>query len=117
MIEKVEGYTTDKILAKVNELVDAVNGILDYAPLEMAMKAEPAENRESSKMKQAEKWIGCVCRFWFDNPDDFLLDILGKVQTGKDGIEYYAQECYDWYPHCEPVKPTDSIIYKGGDNE
>lgn len=24
-IEKVEGYTTDKILAKVNELVDAVN--------------------------------------------------------------------------------------------
>lgn len=26
-IEKVEGYTTDKILAKVNELVDAVNEI------------------------------------------------------------------------------------------
>ena len=33
---------------KINELVDAVNGILDYAPLEMAMKAEPAENSQSA---------------------------------------------------------------------
>ena len=26
---------------KINEVIDAVNEILDYAPLEMAMKAEP----------------------------------------------------------------------------
>lgn len=37
---------TTALVGKINELVDAVNGILDYAPLEMAMKAEPkpAEN-------------------------------------------------------------------------
>lgn len=38
------------LVRKINELVDAVNGILDYAPLEMAMKAEPktpAENVQS----------------------------------------------------------------------
>lgn len=32
---------------KINELVDAVNGILDYAPLEMAMKAEPKTRPEN----------------------------------------------------------------------
>ncbi len=31
---------TTALVEKINELADAVNGILDYAPLEMAMKAE-----------------------------------------------------------------------------
>lgn len=62
---------------------------------------------------RTRKWMGCVCRFWYDNPNDTLLDILGKFQTGKDGVEYYAKESYDWFPHCEPVKPDDDIIYKG----
>ena len=31
---------TTALVGKINELADAVNGILDYAPLEMAMKAE-----------------------------------------------------------------------------
>lgn len=44
MIEKIKKYTCGDVLEKINELVDTVNGILDYAPLEMAMKAEPAEN-------------------------------------------------------------------------
>lgn len=31
---------TTALVGKINELADAVNGILDYAPLEMAIKAE-----------------------------------------------------------------------------
>ena len=42
MIEKLD-KDCGKLQKKINELIDAVNGILDYAPLEMAMKAEPAE--------------------------------------------------------------------------
>ena len=101
-------------MEKINELVDAVNGILDCAPPEMAMKAEPkpVENVQD-KFAEQRKWIGCVCRFWYDNPDDTVLDYLGKIQTGENGIEYYGKETYDWFPHCEPVKPDDDIIFKG----
>lgn len=38
----------DCVIDKINELVDAVNGILDYAPLEMAMKAEPEPDQYKS---------------------------------------------------------------------
>ena len=112
MIEKLEPLQglDHSWLNKINELVDAVNGILDYAPLEMAMKAEKDPYAEQ------RQWIGCVCRFWFDNPNDTVLDYLGKIQTGENGIEYYGKETYDWFPHCEPILPTDNAIYKGGDN-
>jgi hypothetical protein len=40
-------YHVEKLYAKVNQLVDAINGILDYAPLEMAMKAEPKTPAET----------------------------------------------------------------------
>lgn len=105
-------------LNKINELVDAVNEILDYAPLEMAMKAEPKPNENvQDKFAEQRQWIGCVCRFWFDNPNDTVLDYLKDIQTGENGIEYYGKETYDWFPHCEPVLPTDNAIYKGGSNE
>ena len=44
---------------KINELVDAVNGILDYAPLEMAMKAEPKTELECTRkaLAVAKKWL------------------------------------------------------------
>lgn len=35
---------------KINEVIDAVNGILDYAPLEMAMKAEPKGLSDGSQL-------------------------------------------------------------------
>ena len=43
MIEKITNQNQiarHKLAEKINELIDAANGILDYAPLEMAMKAE-----------------------------------------------------------------------------
>ena len=71
------------------------------------------QGRPADPYAEQRKWIGCVCRFWYDNPDDTALDYLGKIQTGKNGIEYYGKETYDWFPHCEPVLPDDDIIFKG----
>lgn len=110
IIESVrESMNTHK--KQIDELKTEVNKTaqnLNFAQPEVKknMQDEFAEQRG---------WIGCVCRFWYDNPDDTVLDYLDKIQTGENGIEYYGKETYDWFPHCEPVLPTDSIIYKGGD--
>ena len=123
MIEKLKrpvkiGGTTFR--EKINEIVDAVNELqtkvnkiaqnIDFA------QPEVKENVQDVFAEQ-RGWMGCVCRFWYDNPDDTVLDYLGKIQTGENGIEYYGKETYEWFPHCEPVLPTDPAIYKGGDNE
>ena len=121
MIEKLKEHDivdpkTDKVIGKIgcdlrelmdklNELVDAVNEL-----------KKTAENRKFSKMEQS-KWMGCICRFWCDNPNDTLVDYLDKIQMGENGVEYYAKESGDWFPNCEPVLPTDNAIYKGGYNE
>lgn len=67
----------------------------------------------TAKTPEEFRWIGCVCRFWFDNPNDTALDYLKDIKLGVDGFQYYGKECGDWFPHCEPVKPDDNIIYKG----
>ena len=116
-------------LAKLNEVIDAVNelqkqidkvscAILDLATPDGENKAlESIQVAPTDQYAEQRKWIGCICRFWYDNPDNTTLDYLGKIQTGENGIEYYGKETYDWFPHCEPVLPTDNAIYKGGSNE
>jgi len=145
MVSLMVAPTAEQQVDKINELCDVVNtiqkereaerfeiqewiGILEAVRKsvnvhekqidELQMKLEP-EKCETPVDPYAEqhKWIGCLCRFWFDNPDDTVLDCLGKIQTGENGIEYYGKETYDWFPHCEPILPTDNAIYKGADNE
>lgn len=105
------------VYEKVNQLVETVNVLIKENNIhekqidELQMKVEPDKTKDP--YAEQRKWIGCVCRFWFDNPDDTVLDYLGKIQTGENGIEYYGKETYDWFPHCEPVKPDDDIIFKG----
>lgn len=119
---------TETMLKNINTTVGSLitdNNIHEKQIDELQMKlephkCEPAENGKCSKMEQdpfAEQrgWVGCVCRFWYDNPADTALDYLGRIQTGKNGIEYYGMETYDWFPHCEPILPTDPAIYKGDD--
>ena len=109
---------------KINELVDAVNSLQtanthiqnDLHEMRHSKTKIRAENVQN-KFAEQRKWIGCICRFWFDNPDDTVLDYLGKIQTGENGLEYYGKETYDWFPHCEPILPTDKAIYKGGKDE
>lgn len=86
---------------KINELVDAVNGILDYAPLEMAMKAEPepAENVRLPYMQNKR-----------------LRKALGIAQSALIKL---ANDAYDFDEHIYIDKILNQIerITKGGDNE
>lgn len=93
----------------VNQLVDAVNGILDYAPLEMAMKAEP--EYKNRNVKQAEKWMYCLCRFWNDGCDSYYGELV-NIDTKVSSDAPFERDTGDWYQCCEPVKPDDDIIYK-----
>lgn len=105
-------------IAKLNEVIDVVNGILDYAPLEMAMKAEPnpAENVQD-KFAEQRKWIGKACWFWDDDNTNSSCGILTSIDTETfKEPQFVCNDEYD-YEHCEPVKPDDDIIYKGGNNE
>lgn len=116
MIEKLEPLQglDHSWLNKINELVDAVNGILDYAPLEMAMKAEP--KTPADPYAEQRKWIGKLCKFWDDNYKITKhFGILTRID--ETAIVRYEAGNGFWYCACEPVKPDDDIIYKGGDNE
>ena len=126
MIKKLEGYTTDiMIINKVNELIDVVNKQQDIIRQIGEWGSKKGEilwcetltefnpKKPSNPYAEQRKWIGKVCRFWFDNPNDTLLDYLDKIQIGKNGaVQYLSKESGDWFPHCEPVKPDDDIIYK-----
>ena len=101
----------------VNQLVDAVNGILDYAPLEMAMKAEP---KPADAYAEQRKWIGKACWFWDDEKEEKVCGILTTIDSDcglSDMCPYWNGTTSNWFEHCEPVKPDDDIIYKGGDND
>lgn len=128
MIEKVEIITNmqpqteleksilrvfNGVATKLNEVIDAVNALVYEHDKDSDWYDDPKHREPADPYAESRRWIGCVCRFWYDNPNDTLLDYLDKIQTGKNGVEYYAKESGDWFPHCEPVKPEDDIIYKG----
>ena len=103
---------------KINELVDVVNGILDYAPLEMDMKAEP--KTPADPYAEQRKWIGKLCRFWDEKEEEKVFGILTTIDSDcglSDMCPYWNDTTKNWFEHCEPVKPDDDIIYKGGKDE
>lgn len=118
MIKKIEMPEMDetyksamfaKILGnKINELVDAVNGILDYAPLEMAMKAEP---KPADPYAEQRKWIGKLCKFRDTPVCEWEYGVLEKFYEDT-AYPFLDTDGYE-YVECEPVKPDDDIIYKG----
>lgn len=139
-LEKPKGLRWVDAISKINELVDIVNtiqkgreaewfeiqewiGILEAVRKsvnihekqidELQMKLEPEKCETPAKTPEEFRWIGCVCRFWFDNPNDTVLDYLKDIKIGADGFQYYGKECGDWFPHCEPVKPDSEVIYHG----
>ena len=94
---------------KINELCDAVNGILDYAPLEMTMKAEP---KPADQFAEQRKWIGKACWFWDSGAETKAFGKLEQVDTEYNDAPFQTN-FGQWYEHCEPVKPDDDIIYQG----
>lgn len=120
--------TQDEWINKINEIVDAVNGILaaqeqyatihneDIVPMLMPKNTIISKMENIDPYAEQHKWIGKLCRFWDDNPKITKhFGILTRIDE-KAIVPYEAENGF-WYCACEPVKPDDDIIYKGSDNE
>jgi hypothetical protein len=82
----------------------------------MAMKAEP--KIPTDPYAEQRKWIGKACWFWDGNAQTKAFGQLNQIDPLDDGQNAPYQTNYgQWYEYCEPVKPDDDIIYKGGNNE
>lgn len=110
-------------IAKINELVDAVNEMqkninrANCAILDLATPDAPNASLNSIKKQidpyaEQKKWIGKLCRFWDFVYDNYYFDTLKGITDKGLFIGHNGA-----WEHCEPVKPDDDIIYKGGDNE
>lgn len=139
MIEKLDiknGGVEDLLncIKKINELIGAVNDkqiqlnnhecrLLDLHRRITALddptyhEAEPAD-----PYTEQRKWIGKLCWFWSKDLKQcgILTAIFDNNKYGEDELteEYpFQRDSIGCWQHCEPVKPDDDIIYKGGDNE
>lgn len=146
MIEKFDdqnGFCMADCMDKINEVIEAVNTIQKEREAEwfeirewisivsdLRSRVPVVESRVSLLEEHAHptaktpvdlyaehrKWIGCLCRFWFDNKKQADIGILGDID--EDEIHpYFNADLGHNYKCCEPVKPDDDIIYKGGNNE
>lgn len=82
----------------------------------LQMKVEPEKCKTPvDPYAEQKKWIGKLC--WFrDNPEcEWEYGILYKIDEDSN-YPFWDTDCNE-YAECEPVKPDDDIIYKGGNNE
>ena len=106
------------ITKKINELVDAVNGILamqeQYATIyneDIVPMLTPENKEPADPYAEQRKWIGKLCKVYDDN--DFVhYAVLEKIWDNSDYC--YGTPVGD-YKHCEPA--SEDLIYKGGNNE
>lgn len=108
---------------KINEIVDAVNELQKHEEQHLDLLTELNEMRTHQNKEPADpyaeqrKWIGKLCKFWDNDDTQLWYGVLTKIDTESGfGVQYCCNDEYD-YDECEPVKPDDTIIYKGGDNE
>lgn len=134
--ERDSGFTISEPVSigemqeKINELVDAVNALVykndddsdwyDDVQIRSENVQPVAKTRSENvqdKFSEQRKWIGKLCWFWDDDNTNSSCGILTSIDTETfKEPQFVCNDEYD-YEHCEPVKPDDDIIYKGGDNE
>ena len=101
----------EHIMHKINALIDAVNELQQKVGIS---KIENTTESTQDPYAEQRKWIGKLCWFWDWEREKAVTGILTDlVETGPRFIKYGLY----FYEHCEPVKPDDDIIYKGGSNE
>ena len=110
------GYTN-----KINELVDVVNALVEenniherqIDELQMKLESKKCETPVEPYVEQ-RKWVGKLCWFWDFKRVNAVIGVLTAFEIDEP---HFRKDGLGWYEHCEPVKPDDDIIYKGGDNE
>ena len=118
-------YTINQLVDAVNELKENLKPILEERESGIKVYEEVMPNmKPADPYAEQRKWIGKLCRFW--NKTEYTDDIYGFLTDIIPTNKYKAEDNYfvpfkdefgSFYEHCEPVKPDDDIIYKGGDNE
>lgn len=117
MIEKITNQNQiarHKLAEKINELVDAVNELQTRSE-NVQPDAESRSENVQDEFAEQRKWIGKLCKFWDYDGEEKWFSILEHID--KNSPYTYCASSDWWYKHCEPVKPDDPIVYKGGDNE
>jgi hypothetical protein len=117
MIEKLKVYEETPsgykhleniIQDKINEIIDLLNAIVVDVD---GTKCIDGSKAPTDPYAEQRKWIGCLCRFWFDNKKQADIGILGDID--EDEIHpYFNADLGHNYKCCEPVKPDDDIVYK-----
>lgn len=55
-----------------------------------------------------ENDLGALCKFWSDDPRQYTIGILGKVDEAMDVCPYCIESSYgDWYKHCRRLTPAE----------
>ena len=112
------------LVRKINELVDAVNELQGHIKfLDERIKTKnfmvdidktnPVSEQIDPYAEQ-RKWVGKNCKFWdydYDYEHDYFDTLKGITDDGL-----FIGHNGTW-KHCEPVKPDNDIIYKGGKDE
>lgn len=117
-VNELEMRCFKNLLLKIDELVDAVNSIVSVQEklIDSRFVVETKHEEPADPYAEQRKWIGCLCRFWFDNKKQADIGILGDIDEGEIH-PYFNADLGHNYKCCEPVKPDDDIIYKGGDDD
>ena len=118
MIEKLKKQNTwGECLEKLNEVIDVVNVLVYKLDKDSGWYNGKATVEPADPYAEQRKWIRKVCRFWDDDNTDSSCGILTSIDTETfKEPQFVCNDEYD-YEHCEPVKPDDDIIYKGGKDE
>ena len=115
--------TAEQQVDKINELVDAVNALIEENNIhekqvdELQMKLEPKKCEPADPYAEQRKWVGCLCWFWDDVYGLKTAGVLEEITTIEEDFHYAKKDTRTVWKHCEPVKPDDDIIYKGVKDE
>lgn len=74
------------------------------------------QGRPADPYAEQRKCLCKLCWFWNDDETSKVIGILTGVFDEADR-PFERNINQTLYKHCEPVKPDDDIIYKGGDND
>lgn len=119
MIEKLKrpvkiGGTTFR--EKINELVDAVNGLQEaFESIHPCLKYKDLNKTPADPYAEQRKWIGKLCKFRDNYEDKWHFGVLEEIYERSD-FPFGDFDNFEW-AICEPVKPDDNIIYKGDKDE
>lgn len=124
---------------KINELIDAANEyekdreeikawiaivsdlrsrvpVVESRVAILEEHAHPTAETPADPYAEQRKWIGKLCKFWDDEDEGYVYEILIDIED--DGSDYpykmTDEDSENWtmsYKHCEPV--SEDLIYKG----